>query len=71
MFAISWLELGEAEKAQRLLEKCFKNIQGPFQVSNSSVHMHIHAYHIYIMNIQCVITSPHRYGVSHRTALVL
>uniref|UniRef100_A0A3B5N0B3 Protein-glucosylgalactosylhydroxylysine glucosidase n=1 Tax=Xiphophorus couchianus TaxID=32473 RepID=A0A3B5N0B3_9TELE len=32
MFAIGWLELGEAEKAQRLLEKCFKNIQGPFQV---------------------------------------
>lgn len=32
MFAIGWLELGEAEKAQILLEKCFKNIQGPFQV---------------------------------------
>ncbi|XP_061892002.1 protein-glucosylgalactosylhydroxylysine glucosidase [Entelurus aequoreus] len=32
MFAIGWLELGEAEKAQQLLEKCFKNIQGPFQV---------------------------------------
>uniref|UniRef100_A0A3Q0R8C7 Protein-glucosylgalactosylhydroxylysine glucosidase n=1 Tax=Amphilophus citrinellus TaxID=61819 RepID=A0A3Q0R8C7_AMPCI len=31
MFAIGWLELGEAEKAQLLLEKCFKNIQGPFQ----------------------------------------
>lgn len=34
MFAIGWLELGEAEKAQLLLEKCFKNIQGPFQVSS-------------------------------------
>lgn len=33
MFAIGWLELGEAEKSQRLLEKCFENIQGPFQVS--------------------------------------
>uniref|UniRef100_A0A3B5MSM0 Protein-glucosylgalactosylhydroxylysine glucosidase n=1 Tax=Xiphophorus couchianus TaxID=32473 RepID=A0A3B5MSM0_9TELE len=36
MFAIGWLELGEAEKAQRLLEKCFKNIQGPFQVWSES-----------------------------------
>lgn len=36
MFAIGWLELGEAEKAQLLLEKCFKNIQGPFQVSFGS-----------------------------------
>lgn len=33
MFAIGWLELGEAEKAQLLLQKCFQNIQGPFQVS--------------------------------------
>lgn len=33
MFAIGWLELGESEKAQHLLEKCFNNIQGPFQVS--------------------------------------
>ncbi|XP_061577620.1 protein-glucosylgalactosylhydroxylysine glucosidase [Cololabis saira] len=36
MFAIGWLELGEAERAQRLLEKCFKNIQGPFQVWSES-----------------------------------
>ncbi|XP_057693026.1 protein-glucosylgalactosylhydroxylysine glucosidase isoform X2 [Corythoichthys intestinalis] len=36
MFAIGWLELGKAEKAQRLLEKCFKNIQGPFQVWSES-----------------------------------
>ncbi|XP_061630614.1 protein-glucosylgalactosylhydroxylysine glucosidase isoform X2 [Phyllopteryx taeniolatus] len=36
MFAIGWLELGEAEKAQRLLEKCFRNIQGPFQVWSES-----------------------------------
>lgn len=36
MFAIGWLELGEAEKAQLLLEKCFKNIQGPFQVWSES-----------------------------------
>uniref|UniRef100_A0A672GNN8 Protein-glucosylgalactosylhydroxylysine glucosidase n=1 Tax=Salarias fasciatus TaxID=181472 RepID=A0A672GNN8_SALFA len=36
MFAISWMELGEAEKAQRLLEKCFNNIQGPFQVWSES-----------------------------------
>ncbi|KAM9854097.1 protein-glucosylgalactosylhydroxylysine glucosidase [Aulostomus maculatus] len=36
MFAIGWLELGEAEKAKDLLEKCFKNIQGPFQVWSES-----------------------------------
>lgn len=36
MFAIGWLELGEAERAQQLLEKCFKNIQGPFQVWSES-----------------------------------
>ncbi|XP_075996892.1 protein-glucosylgalactosylhydroxylysine glucosidase [Genypterus blacodes] len=36
MFAIGWLELGEAERAQRLLEKCFNNIQGPFQVWSES-----------------------------------
>ncbi|KAM4573993.1 protein-glucosylgalactosylhydroxylysine glucosidase isoform 2-T2 [Odontesthes bonariensis] len=36
MFAIGWLELGEAERAQRLLEKCFKNIKGPFQVWTES-----------------------------------
>ncbi|XP_042268918.1 protein-glucosylgalactosylhydroxylysine glucosidase [Thunnus maccoyii] len=36
MFAIGWLELGEAEKAQALLQKCFKNIQGPFQVWSES-----------------------------------
>ncbi|XP_047189446.1 protein-glucosylgalactosylhydroxylysine glucosidase isoform X1 [Scophthalmus maximus] len=36
MFAIGWLELGEAEKAQGLLEKCFSNIQGPFQVWSES-----------------------------------
>ncbi|KAJ4937491.1 hypothetical protein JOQ06_002126 [Pogonophryne albipinna] len=36
MFAIGWLELGEAEKAQHLLEKCFKNIQKPFQVWSES-----------------------------------
>ncbi|XP_062859596.1 protein-glucosylgalactosylhydroxylysine glucosidase [Trichomycterus rosablanca] len=32
MFAVGWLELGKAEKAQQLLLKCFKNIQGPFNV---------------------------------------
>lgn len=32
MFAIGWLELGEPDRAQQLLEKCFNNIQGPFQV---------------------------------------
>lgn len=36
MFAIGWLELGEAERAHLLLEKCFKNIQGPFQVWSES-----------------------------------
>ncbi|KAM8891752.1 protein-glucosylgalactosylhydroxylysine glucosidase isoform 2-T2 [Spinachia spinachia] len=36
MFAIGWLELGEAEKAQHLLDKCYKNIQGPFQVWSES-----------------------------------
>ncbi|KAG9280778.1 protein-glucosylgalactosylhydroxylysine glucosidase isoform X1 [Astyanax mexicanus] len=36
MFAVGWLELGEAEKAQQLIEKCFKNIQGPFQVWSES-----------------------------------
>ncbi|XP_053740952.1 protein-glucosylgalactosylhydroxylysine glucosidase isoform X1 [Synchiropus splendidus] len=36
MFAIGWLELGEAERAQVLLQKCFKNIQGPFRVWSES-----------------------------------
>ncbi|XP_020790881.2 protein-glucosylgalactosylhydroxylysine glucosidase [Boleophthalmus pectinirostris] len=36
MFAIGWLELGEAERAQNLLTKCFNNIQGPFQVWSES-----------------------------------
>lgn len=36
MFAIGWLELGEPDRAQLLLEKCFKNIQGPFQVLEQS-----------------------------------
>ncbi|XP_027019684.1 protein-glucosylgalactosylhydroxylysine glucosidase isoform X2 [Tachysurus fulvidraco] len=36
MFAVGWLELGEAEKAQELLQKCYKNIQGPFQVWSES-----------------------------------
>uniref|UniRef100_A0A3B3Z7L1 Glycoside hydrolase family 65 central catalytic domain-containing protein n=1 Tax=Periophthalmus magnuspinnatus TaxID=409849 RepID=A0A3B3Z7L1_9GOBI len=36
MFAIGWLELGEAERAQHLLVKCFNNIQGPFQVWSES-----------------------------------
>ncbi|XP_056138113.1 protein-glucosylgalactosylhydroxylysine glucosidase [Lampris incognitus] len=36
MFAIGWLELGDIEKAQKLLQKCFKNIQGPFQVWSES-----------------------------------
>lgn len=43
MFAIGWLELGEAEKAQLLLEKCFNNIQGPFQVPFGS-HIHINTH---------------------------
>lgn len=34
MFAIGWLELGKAEKAQLLLHKCFQNIQAPFQVKS-------------------------------------
>ncbi|KAM3869958.1 protein-glucosylgalactosylhydroxylysine glucosidase [Diretmus argenteus] len=36
MFAVGWLELGETEKAQQLLQKCFSNIQGPFQVWSES-----------------------------------
>ncbi|XP_018618768.1 protein-glucosylgalactosylhydroxylysine glucosidase isoform X2 [Scleropages formosus] len=32
MFALGWLELGEADKAEDQLSKCFNNIQGPFQV---------------------------------------
>lgn len=32
MFAVGWLELGDAERAQKLLDKCFSHIQGPFQV---------------------------------------
>ncbi|XP_013981556.1 protein-glucosylgalactosylhydroxylysine glucosidase isoform X1 [Salmo salar] len=36
MFAVGWLELGEVEKARHLLQKCFKNIQGPFQVWSES-----------------------------------
>ncbi|XP_064169079.1 protein-glucosylgalactosylhydroxylysine glucosidase isoform X2 [Anguilla rostrata] len=32
MFAVGWLELGDAGKAQKMLNKCFSNIQGPFQV---------------------------------------
>ncbi|KAI5100317.1 protein-glucosylgalactosylhydroxylysine glucosidase, partial [Silurus meridionalis] len=36
MFAVGWLELGESEKAEGHLKKCFKNIQGPFQVWSES-----------------------------------
>ncbi|KAL0968837.1 hypothetical protein UPYG_G00272530 [Umbra pygmaea] len=36
MFAVGWLELSEVERAQGLLKKCFKNIQGPFQVWSES-----------------------------------
>uniref|UniRef100_UPI003AAA9432 protein-glucosylgalactosylhydroxylysine glucosidase isoform X1 n=2 Tax=Centroberyx gerrardi TaxID=166262 RepID=UPI003AAA9432 len=36
MFAVGWLELGEAERAQHLLQKCFSNIQEPFQVWSES-----------------------------------
>lgn len=36
MFAIGWLELGEPDRALLLLEKCFENIQGPFQVLEQS-----------------------------------
>ncbi|KAF5908280.1 Protein-glucosylgalactosylhydroxylysine glucosidase, partial [Clarias magur] len=36
MFTVGWLELGEAEKAQKLLQKCYKNIRGPFQVWSES-----------------------------------
>ncbi|KAI4903123.1 hypothetical protein NFI96_015696 [Prochilodus magdalenae] len=36
MFAVGWLELDEAKKAQQVLEQCFKNIQGPFQVWSES-----------------------------------
>ncbi|XP_031420514.1 protein-glucosylgalactosylhydroxylysine glucosidase isoform X2 [Clupea harengus] len=36
MFAVAWMELGETERAQELLEKCYKNIQGPFQVWSES-----------------------------------
>ncbi|XP_036390438.1 protein-glucosylgalactosylhydroxylysine glucosidase isoform X1 [Megalops cyprinoides] len=32
MFAVGWVELGNAEKAQELLNRCFSNIQSPFQV---------------------------------------
>ncbi|XP_074533176.1 protein-glucosylgalactosylhydroxylysine glucosidase [Halichoeres trimaculatus] len=36
MFAIGWLELGEAEKADVLLSRCYSHIQGPFQVWSES-----------------------------------
>lgn len=36
MFAVGWLELGEAGRAQKLLQKCLSNIQGPFQVWSES-----------------------------------
>ncbi|XP_063053306.1 protein-glucosylgalactosylhydroxylysine glucosidase [Engraulis encrasicolus] len=36
MFAVAWLELGEVERGQKLLEKCYQNIQGPFQVWSES-----------------------------------
>lgn len=36
MFAIGWLELGEAEKASVLLDRCYSHIQGPFQVWSES-----------------------------------
>ncbi|XP_061077729.1 protein-glucosylgalactosylhydroxylysine glucosidase isoform X1 [Conger conger] len=32
MFAVGWLELGDAGRAQTMLNKCLRNIQGPFQV---------------------------------------
>lgn len=32
MFAVGWLELKEAERAQQQLSKCFGNITEPFKV---------------------------------------
>ncbi|MFT7806964.1 acid trehalase-like protein 1 isoform X1 [Arapaima gigas] len=32
MFALGWLELGDVDKAEDQLNKCFSNIQEPFQV---------------------------------------
>lgn len=43
MFAIGWLELGKADKALLLLEKCFNNIQGPFQVSGTPTDTWAHS----------------------------
>lgn len=55
MFAIGWLELGEAERAQLLLEKCFKNIQGPFQVSSASIFLELQL--LFIKNLSSQVWS--------------
>lgn len=70
MFAVGWLELGEADKAHHLLEKCFRNIQGPFQVSFWLTRPLQHELLTWML-FECLITSPHRCGVNYQIALVL
>lgn len=67
MFAIGWLELGEAEKAQLLLQKCFQNIQEPFQVSTCLAPLHKKKYWLTDAD---VLTCPLRCGASRPMALV-
>lgn len=64
MFAIGWLELGESDRAQLLLEKCFENIQGPFQVPEQSSDNTVGIGSLYANR-----TSSYRCGANHRTAL--
>lgn len=69
MFAVGWLELGEAEKAHHLLDKCFRNIQGPFQVSSWLTHPPQPKLLTWML-FESAITSPHRCGVNYQMALV-
>src|SRR4029434_4597565 len=59
MFAVAWMELGETERAQELLEKCYKNIQGPFQV-----HTHTHT-HTYTHTHTHTYTRTHTHNKNH------
>lgn len=68
MFAIGWLELGEAEKAQLLLQKCFQNIQGPFQVRLAPFHKKIKIKY-WLMDAD-MLTCPLRCGASRPMVLV-
>lgn len=67
MFALGWLELGESEKAQNLLQKCFRNIQTPFQVRSTPLSvdatcliLYLHTIYLYFwyamhsMHIFCI-----------------